>query len=97
MCIRDSNKGLEKDGTAKEGNLFHRPSEKLTGGFSPRELVSACKPVVIIDCVSVSYTHLLRIPDTLRDAAKEEAALRGMSFSAFVRTCMIEELAKKGA
>ena len=37
------------------------------------------------------------IPDTLRDAAKEEAALRGMSFSAFVRTCMIEELAKKGA
>ena len=39
----------------------------------------------------------IRIPDTLRDAAKEEAALRGMSFSAFVRTCMIEELAKKGA
>ena len=33
---------------------------------------------------------------TLRDAAKEEATLRGMSFSAFVRTCMIEELAKKG-
>lgn len=43
------NKGLEKDGTAKEGNLFHRPSERLAGGFSPRELVSACKPVVIID------------------------------------------------
>lgn len=38
----------------------------------------------------------LRIPDALCDAAKEEAALRGMSFSAFVRTCMIEELAKKG-
>ncbi len=38
----------------------------------------------------------LRIPNTLREAAKEEAALRGMSFSAFVRTCMIEELAKKG-
>lgn len=38
----------------------------------------------------------LRIPDTLRDSAKDEAALRGMSFSAFVRTCMIEELAKKG-
>ena len=45
------------------------------------------------DRVSVT----LRIPDTLRDAAKEEASLRGMSFSAFVRTCMIEELAKKGA
>ncbi len=27
----------------------------------------------------------------------QEAALRGMSFSAFVRNCMIEELAKKGA
>lgn len=39
----------------------------------------------------------LRIPDTLRDAAKEEAALRGMSFSAFVRTCMIDELSKRGA
>ena len=38
-----------------------------------------------------------QVSDTLRDAAKEEAALRGMSFSAFVRTCMIEELAKKGA
>ena len=44
-----------------------------------------------------SFLVTLRIPDTLRDAAKEEAALRGMSFSAFVRTCMIEELAKKRA
>lgn len=44
------------------------------------------------DQVSVT----LRIPDTLRDAAKKEAALRGMSFSVFVRTCMIEELSKKG-
>ena len=48
----------------------------------------------LVDGDQVSVT--LRIPDTLRDAAKEEAALRGMSF-AFVRTCMIEELAKKGA
>lgn len=39
---------------------------------------------------------VLRIPDTLRDA-EEETAFRGVSFSAFVRTCMIEELAKKGA
>ena len=29
------NKGLEKDGSAKEGNLFHRSSEKLISGFSP--------------------------------------------------------------
>ena len=48
----------------------------------------------LVDGERVSVT--LRIPDTLRDAAKEEAALRGMSFSAFVRTCMIEELSKKG-
>jgi|GEM_PF-124723 len=48
----------------------------------------------LVDGDQVSVT--LRIPNTLRDAAKEEAALRGMSFSAFVRTCMIEELAKKG-
>lgn len=48
----------------------------------------------LVEGDQVSVT--LRIPDTLRDAAKEEAALRGMSFSAFVRTCMIEELSKKG-
>lgn len=33
-----------------------------------------------------------RIPKNLKDAATEAAALRGLSFSAFVRTCMIEEL-----
>ena len=48
----------------------------------------------LVDGDQVSVT--LRIPDTLREAAKEEATLRGMGFSAFVRTCMIEELAKKG-
>ena len=48
----------------------------------------------LVDGNRVSVT--LRIPDTLRDTAKAEASLRGMSFSAFVRTCMIEELSKKG-
>ena len=48
----------------------------------------------LVEGERVSVT--MRIPDTLREAAKEEAALRGMSFSALVRTCMIEELAKKG-
>lgn len=48
----------------------------------------------LVEGDQVSVT--LCIPDTLRDAAKEEAALRGMSFFAFVRTCMIEELSKKG-
>lgn len=49
----------------------------------------------LVEGKRVSVT--MRIPDTLRDAAKEEAALRGMSFSTFVRACMIEKLAKKGA
>lgn len=48
----------------------------------------------LVDSERVPVT--LRIPETLRDAAKDEAALRGMSFSAFVRTCLIEELAKRG-
>ncbi|WP_225749459.1 DEAD/DEAH box helicase family protein [Paraeggerthella sp. Marseille-Q4926] len=38
--IDDFNKGLDEDGIAKEGDLFHRCNEKLIGGFSPRELVS---------------------------------------------------------
>lgn len=49
----------------------------------------------LVDGERVSVT--LRIPEMFRDAAKDEAALRGMSFSAFVRTYMIEELAKRGA
>ena len=40
-----------------------------------------------------------RISKNPQDAAQEEAELRGMSFSAFARNCMIQELAKeeKGA
>lgn len=36
----------------------------------------------------------IRLPKNLRDAAKEAAALRGMSFSTLVRECMIKELSK---
>ena len=64
--------------------------ELLEGNPSETEIRS-----YLVDGARVSVT--LRIPETLRDAAKDEAALRGMSFSAFVRTCMIEELAKRGA
>lgn len=64
--------------------------EFLEGCPSKTELRS-----YLVDGERVSVT--LRIPEALRDAAKDEAALRGMSFSAFVRTCMIEELAKRGA
>lgn len=34
----------------------------------------------------------IRIPDTLRDAAKEAAALKGTSLSAYVRESLIKEL-----
>ena len=64
--------------------------ELLEGNPSETEIRS-----YLVDGERISVT--LRIPETLRDAAKDEAALRGMSFSAFVRTCMIEELAKRGA
>ena len=36
-----------------------------------------------------------RIPENLRESAKEAAELRGMSFSAFMRACMMDELSKK--
>lgn len=35
----------------------------------------------------------LRVPQNLKEAAAEAARLRGVSFSAFVRTCLINELA----
>ncbi len=38
----------------------------------------------------------IRIPRNLRDSAKKAAQLRGMSFSAFIRECMINELANEG-
>lgn len=37
----------------------------------------------------------LRVPENLKEAAAETARLRGVSFSAFVRTCIINELAKR--
>ncbi len=40
----------------------------------------------------VAFT--VRIPKNLKDSAAEIAELRGMSFSAFVRNCLIQELTK---
>ena len=37
----------------------------------------------------------IRIPKNLKDAAVESAAGKGMSFSAFIRMCMMEELSKR--
>lgn len=41
-------------------------------------------------------TITLRIPGNLHESAKEAAVLCGMSLSAFVRNCMIQELSKRG-
>lgn len=41
-------------------------------------------------------TITMRIPKNLKDAGAEAANLRGISFSAFIRMCVIDELAKKG-
>ena len=37
----------------------------------------------------------MRIPRNLKEAGAEAAALRGISFSAFIRMYMIEELVKR--
>lgn len=38
----------------------------------------------------------IRIPENLRDASKELAALKGMSFSAMIRAGLIAQLIEKG-
>lgn len=40
-------------------------------------------------------TITMRIPRNLKEAGAEVASLRGISFSAFIRMCMIEELSKR--
>ena len=62
------NKGFTEEGAADEGNLFHRPSEKLIGGRSPRELVSSCNPIVIID-----------EPQSVDNTAKAKGAIRSLN------------------
>lgn len=38
----------------------------------------------------------IRIPKNLRDSAKEAAILRGTTFSALIRECVINELSQAG-
>lgn len=40
----------------------------------------------------VMRSTTIRIPDNLRDAAAEEAKLSGVSFSAYIRMCLVEKL-----
>ncbi len=64
-------------------------SELLDGGAAPSELQAF---LVTGDIVPVS----MRIPGNLRDAAKEAAELSGMSFTSFVKMCLIERLSERG-
>ena len=49
-------------------NIFHRPSERLIGGQSPQELVSSCRPIVIID-----------EPQSVDSTAKRKKAIRSLN------------------
>lgn len=40
-------------------------------------------------------TITMRIPKNLKEAGVEAARLRGVSFSAFIRSCIIDELSRK--
>lgn len=62
------NKELASDEKKGMTNIFHRPSERLIGGRSPQELVSACNPIVIID-----------EPQSVDNTAKAKAAIRSLN------------------
>ena len=62
------NKAFDKNGEDDKSNLFHRKSEKLAGGRSPQELVSECRPIVIID-----------EPQSVDNTAKAKKAIRSLN------------------
>lgn len=64
-------------------------SELVSSGVTETELQ---KQLVGGDMTTIT----MRIPRNLKEAGAEAANLRGISFSAFIRMCMIEELTKKG-
>lgn len=64
-------------------------SELLDSGAAVGELQSF---LVGGDVVPVS----MRIPENLRDAAKEAAELSGISFTSFLKMCLIERLVERG-
>lgn len=51
------------------------------------------KQKFLVDGDMIAIT--IRIPRNLRDAGKEVAALRGISFSAYIRMCMLDELTRE--
>lgn len=63
-------------------------AELIEGGAKQAEIRA-----FLADGETVPVT--IRVPKNLWDSAKEAAALHGVSCSAFVRMCMIQELSRK--
>lgn len=66
--IQAFNRDYSDEGNAESSSLFHRPSERLIGGRSPREVVAACNPIVIID-----------EPQSVDNSIKAKAAIRSLN------------------
>lgn len=66
--IQAFNRDYSDEGNVDSSSLFHRPSERLIGGRSPREVVAACNPIVIID-----------EPQSVDNTAKAKAAIRSLN------------------
>ena len=66
--IQAFNRDYSDEGNMESSSLFHRPSERLIGGRSPREVVAACNPIVVID-----------EPQSVDNTAKAKAAIRSLS------------------
>jgi predicted DNA binding CopG/RHH family protein len=62
-------------------------TELLESGATPSEIQS-----FLTESELASVT--IRMPKNLRDSAKEVASLNGMTFTSFVKMCMIEKLSK---
>lgn len=62
-------------------------TELLESGANTSEIQT-----FLVDSELVPVT--IRMPRSLRDSAKEAAALSGMNFTSFVKLCMIEKLSK---
>lgn len=64
-----------------------RYTELVDSGATPTEIQT-----FLVGSENVPVT--MRIPRNLRDAAKEAAALKGMSLTSFVKMCLIEKLSE---
>ena len=62
-------------------------SEMLRDGATPTEVRT-----FLSEGASTAIT--IRIPRNLKEATAEAAELHGMSFSAFIRSCLMRELAQ---